>query len=110
ADPTDLAQVVANLVRNAAQAQGVEPKIWIRAGETSGGVFFEVRDAGPGIPHQDHARVFDALFTTKPRGTGLGLALCRRVLEAHRGDISLLESDAGAHFRVFLPSREAQSD
>jgi signal transduction histidine kinase len=106
ADPTDLAQVISNLVRNAAQAQDEAPKIWIRAGEAAGGVFLEVRDAGPGVPRQDRERIFDALFTTKARGTGLGLALCRRVLEVHQGDVSLLDSESGAVFRIFVPTRE----
>jgi signal transduction histidine kinase len=48
-------------------------------------------------------RIFDALFTTRARGTGLGLALCRRIVSAHGGEISLLEAEQGALFRVWIP-------
>jgi signal transduction histidine kinase len=55
-----------------------------------------VRDDGPGIAAEAQHRIFEALFTTKAKGSGLGLALCRRILEAHGGSIDLQPSPAGA--------------
>jgi len=68
------------------------------------GVEIEVRDTGPGISEEDLPHVFEAGFTTRPGSTGLGLAVCRRILEQHGGSITA-ESKAGhgATFRVRLP-------
>ena len=48
-----------------------------------------MRDSGPGVPAEARPRIFEALFTTKAKGSGLGLALCRRIAEAHGGTIVL---------------------
>ena len=66
-----------------------------------------MRDDGPGIPAQDRHRVFEALYTTKAKGSGLGLALCRRIMEAHEGTIELEASAAGASFLLYFPLRKA---
>ena len=63
-----------------------------------------VADDGPGIPVESRHRVFEALFTTKAKGSGLGLALCRRILEAHGGSIDLDASEKGANFVLVIPS------
>jgi signal transduction histidine kinase len=67
-----------------------------------------VRDSGPGVPAEARARIFEALFTTKAKGSGLGLALCRRIADAHGGSI-LLEPSApgstGASFLLTVPDR-----
>jgi signal transduction histidine kinase len=61
-----------------------------------------VSDDGPGIPDEVRPRVFEALFTTRSKGTGLGLALCRRIVEAHGGSIALEPAAAGAAGASFL--------
>ncbi|HVM94581.1 MAG TPA: ATP-binding protein [Terriglobales bacterium] len=73
------------------------------------GVEIEVHDTGPGIAEQDLARIFDAGFTTRAGSSGLGLAVCRRILAQHGGDI-VVESryGHGATFRLRLPAAEAQ--
>ena len=64
-----------------------------------------VRDDGPGMPAETRPRIFEALFTTKAKGSGLGLALCRRILEAHGGTIELEPSDARRRrFVLVLPT------
>ena len=68
-----------------------------------GGARLRVRDDGPGIPAQDRARVFEALFTTKAKGSGLGLALCRRIMEAHDGSIEIEPRSDGASFLLAFP-------
>ncbi|MGH7272660.1 MAG: ATP-binding protein, partial [Polyangiaceae bacterium] len=79
------------------------PRITTRARAESERVVVEVGDDGPGIPPQLAARIFDPLVTARPGGTGLGLALARRIAAAHGGTVELLESREGAHFRIELP-------
>jgi signal transduction histidine kinase len=104
-DPSQLRQVLVNLVTNAAQSLaggGGE----IEVGGRCAGDFCEitVRDNGPGVAAEDRDRVFDALFTTKAKGTGMGLAICRDIVEQHDGSIELLESEgSGAAFRIRVP-------
>ena len=69
------------------------------------GVAICVEDSGTGIPPEHAARIFDPFFSTKPRSAGLGLAICRAIVDAHGGKISLTSGDAvGSAFRVVLPS------
>jgi signal transduction histidine kinase len=69
-----------------------------------------VSDDGPGIPDEVRPRVFEALFTTRSKGTGLGLALCRRIVEAHGGSIALEPAapgaTGGASFLLTIPDPE----
>jgi signal transduction histidine kinase len=62
-----------------------------------------VSDDGPGVPADVRHRIFEALFTTKAKGSGLGLALCRRIMEAHGGTIDLESNERGASFVLDLP-------
>jgi len=66
-----------------------------------------VRDDGPGIPIEEGNRIFEALFTTKAKGSGLGLALCRRIMEAHGGTIELEARPGGASFLLSFPDGQA---
>lgn len=105
ADIDDLSLVVANLLTNASQAQGWQGSIRVSTERDKGGTVIRVSDSGPGVPIELRHRIFDALFTTRARGTGLGLALCRRILYAHGGEIDLEPSGPGATFRVWVPDR-----
>jgi two-component system sensor histidine kinase HydH len=107
ADPDDLLRVIVNLIGNAVQALGGRGHIWISGRSGRGGIEIRVRDDGPGVAPEIRQRIFDALFTTRSRGTGLGLALCRRILYAHGGEIQLEPGAGGASFRVWLPDRES---
>jgi signal transduction histidine kinase len=107
ADPDDLSHVVSNLLTNAAQAQGGTGSIWVEGAAERDGVTLRVRDEGPGVPPDIRHKIFEALYTTKARGTGLGLALCRRILYAHGGEIALEDADRGAVFRVWIPESDA---
>jgi signal transduction histidine kinase len=67
-----------------------------------------VRDNGPGIAPADRERIFDALYSTKPHGTGVGLSISRAIVEAHGGRIECVAAEPhGALFRVVLPVRSA---
>ncbi len=97
ADREQLRRLLLNLANNAAQAGAERVTISV----VEGGI--EVRDDGPGISVEQAEKVFDAFYTTREKGTGLGLALCRRIAEAHGGDLELLNpGEPGALFRVTL--------
>jgi signal transduction histidine kinase len=79
------------------------PTISTRARVDGESVLIEVADDGPGVPSDLGAKVFDPLVTGRSGGTGLGLALARRIAAAHRGSIELSPSEKGACFHVRLP-------
>jgi two-component system, NtrC family, sensor kinase len=114
--------VALNLVVNAAQAyagkqdqhSAAQGKITIRTGIDDADpsrIWFEVADAGCGIPAEHLSRIFDPFFTTKPvgQGTGLGLSVSYGIVNAHHGQISVTSTvGAGTTFRVTLPVDAAE--
>jgi len=105
-DPDQVRQVLANLFTNATQALKGGGQIWVEAEIASDGeTRVRVRDNGPGIPAADRARIFEALYTTKAKGSGLGLALCRRIMEAHGGavEVEARPEGEGASFVLRFP-------
>jgi signal transduction histidine kinase len=104
--PSQINQVILNLVTNAAQAIEHEGHIWISTACFDEHIVIEVRDDGPGVPHELQSRVFEPFFTTKAagEGTGLGLSICEKIVRAHGGKISLSsEPGRGCAFKVQLP-------
>ncbi len=105
-DEIQIRQLLVNLVLNAVQAAGDEPmNVTMTTRSDGGAIAVEVADDGPGIPESTQGRIFDAFFSTKPRGegTGLGLPTARRIAELHGGGIELVESRPGSTvFRVRL--------
>jgi signal transduction histidine kinase len=68
-----------------------------------------VRDSGPGLDLKSIDRVFEAFYTTKPSGMGMGLSICRSIIEAHGGQVSAANNPGpGATFQFILPSSEAR--
>ena len=110
-DETQIVQVLTNLFVNASQAigeAGVGSRISVQAGTANDPGFLRliVQDNGPGVPPDVADKIFDPLFTTKSagKGTGVGLALCNRIVASHGGTISLRqEAGAGACFVLDLP-------
>jgi signal transduction histidine kinase len=103
AHPGLLGRLLHVLYDNAVQASAPRPpRIATHAHADSGRVFIEVSDDGPGVPAEIADRVFEPLVTARPGGTGLGLALARRIATAHGGSIALAQGP-GARFRVELP-------
>jgi two-component system, NtrC family, sensor histidine kinase AtoS len=101
-----LKRVLINLVTNAVQAMPGGGKLALTSQFTpQGQVCVSVKDTGIGIPDQIKPHIFTPLFTTKPRGQGFGLAVCKRVIEAHGGTISF-ESQVGkgAEFTIQFPA------
>jgi len=103
-DPTMMKRVFTNLFTNALQAMPNGGQLTIRASRTEEAVFISVQDTGVGIPEENLDKLFHPLFTTKPKGTGFGLPVCRRLVEAHGGSITV-ESKAGrgSTFTVKIP-------
>ena len=106
-DPDLMCQVLLNLLKNGAEAatgHAAEPALAMRYTRTRGGrTQIEVADNGPGIPESLQQDIFLPFFTTKAKGTGVGLSLARQVVLAHRGAISLDRADAGgALFRIVI--------
>lgn len=109
ADPTQLGIILSNLLRNAVEALAGRGTIDLKAKEHSGGVEILVRDNGPGIPSAHLDQIFEPSFTTKSRGHGLGLPLCRRMAVAHGGTLALQPCDSGACFRLWLPGAPTEA-
>ena len=110
ADPRQLKQVFWNLLNNASDAMPEGGLIQIHArvvgvaGGPDDGVEVRIVDHGVGIAAENLARVFDPFYSTKTRGTGLGLALVHRIVEEHGGTVSVdSEPGLGATFTVWLP-------
>ncbi|MFQ5712374.1 MAG: PAS domain S-box protein, partial [Candidatus Geothermarchaeales archaeon] len=105
-DPALMRRVFTNLVTNALQAMPDGGRLTITALKAGDDAFISVRDTGVGIPEENLDRIFQPLFTTKSRGTGFGLSVCRRLVEAHGGSITV-ESRVGrgSTFTVKIPLR-----
>ncbi|CAA9355211.1 MAG: hypothetical protein AVDCRST_MAG68-3901 [uncultured Gemmatimonadetes bacterium] len=102
-----LSRAFANLLLNAGDAVGPDARpgsVQVVARAAEGWVEVRVLDAGPGIPPENLERIWEPDFTTKSRGTGLGLALVKQAVEAHGGRASARNRpEGGAEFRVVLP-------
>ena len=99
-----LRRAFANLLRNASEAMQGRGTIDVTVTGDGSGLAVTIADHGPGIPPELRQRVFEPYFTTKDDGTGLGLALVRVTLEAHRGTISVAETPGGgATFAIVFP-------
>jgi C4-dicarboxylate-specific signal transduction histidine kinase len=118
-DPILIEQVVLNLLKNAAEAidnaqlpssrRNIELRVVpCHTAEEGGGIEFSVTDMGPGLKQEVIARLYEAFFSTKPDGLGIGLSLCRTIIESHRGRIkaeNLYNGGAatGCRFSFTLP-------
>ena len=109
-DQIQLQQVLVNLITNAIDSM-VAVKDRERAlrifcnRHESGGIIISVEDSGMGIDSKDLDRIFDPLYTTKSKGMGMGLAICRSIIEAHKGTLRTMPNRAqGAVFQLVLPA------
>ena len=113
ADRVQLQQVLLNLLMNSVEAMNEVPeegrKIWVRAEpyehNGSSAVLFSIQDSGSGLNQAEVDRLFEAFYTTKSQGLGMGLAISRSIVEAHGGRLWLASAGGpGATFQFVLPA------
>lgn len=103
-DPQQFKQVLHNIFHNASQAMERQGHIWVRTQHCADMAEIEISDTGPGISEENRDQLFEPLFTTKAKGTGLGLTLCREIIEGHGGTIvSMNKPKGGASFIIRVP-------
>jgi signal transduction histidine kinase len=103
-DARQLRQVLTNLIENAAQAASPAGEVRLHGRRDGDFIEITVDDTGPGVDVEIRRRLFEPLVTTKAKGIGLGLALVKRIVSKHRGDVSYVARESGgARFVVRLP-------
>ena len=109
-NPFLLKRVVTNLVTNAIQAMPTGGEMTIAVSEMRDSVTISVNDSGVGIPKENLATLFKPFFTTKAKGQGLGLVVCKRLIEAQGGAISVIsEEGKGSTFTVKVPTNRPRT-
>lgn len=110
-DGAQMRQVLWNLVRNGIQASAAGMQVTVRVATNDKTVTLGVEDSGPGIRPEDREQLFDAFYTTRAHGTGIGLAVVKRIVDEHATAGARIvvssPSDAGARFEVVLPIARA---
>ncbi len=109
-DPTQTQQALVNLVKNAMQAMTRDGILTLQTGANDEAVWVSVADTGGGIPQEQINRIFEPFYTTKKKGTGLGLMIVQRIVRAHNGRIELdSQVGQGTTFRLWLPLHEKKT-
>jgi PAS domain S-box-containing protein len=108
-DPAQIKQALVNLIKNALQAMTKDGVLTVQTDIGSDGVWVIVGDTGRGIPQEQLSRIFEPFYTTRKKGTGLGLMIVQRIIRDHNGRMEL-ESHVGRGtvFRIWLPLHEKQ--
>jgi len=110
ADPNQMKQVLLNLVKNALEATEGKGEIFLSSGSQDDQVWFSVRDTGKGMPDEVLKKIFHPFYTTKDKGTGLGLAVINKIVTDHHGAITVDSVAAkGSTFTVKLPVKGAHA-
>ena len=106
-DADQIQQVLVNIITNAVQATPEGGKLTIDASEKDKFLEMKITDTGCGIPQEAVDKIFNPLFTTKAKGIGLGLAVCKAIIDRHQGDIKV-ESQVGkgTTFTIKLPRKQ----
>src|SRR5580658_250830 len=113
ADRGKIRLILENLLSNAIKYSPRGGVIYLRASTSGEQLVLEVGDSGPGIPHEDRARIFDAFYTGRApgghvRGTGIGLSVVNEFVNVHHGTVEIVDGEVpGAHFRIRMPLRVA---
>jgi len=107
ADKAKIQRVLTNLIINAVQSMPTGGELVVRGHKDGKKVCISVIDTGCGITKANLDKIFDPLFTTKAKGTGLGLTVCKRIVEAHGGEISVKSHpEVGTRFIIKLPIKQ----
>jgi signal transduction histidine kinase len=106
-DPAQVEQILLNLLKNAMEALAPGGRVTISTGTADGQAYVEIADDGPGLDPDARANLFRPFTTTKGAGgSGLGLAVSRRLARGLGGDLDNLPTEAGTRWRLSLPSAE----
>jgi len=106
-DPLRLEQVIVNLVLNAIEASPEGGTVAVTLSRSQKTLFLDVADSGCGIPFAEREKVLDPFFTTKKEGTGLGLPIVKKIVEAHGWSLQILDNDCGGTiFRIEIIEEE----
>jgi two-component system, NtrC family, sensor histidine kinase HydH len=109
-DPNQIKQVLVNLVKNAAEATEGNGKIILSSGTKDGQVWFAVQDTGKGMSEDILEKIFHPFYTTKDKGTGLGLAVINKIITDHHGSVTVDSlAGSGSTFTVKLPQKGADA-
>lgn len=109
-DPVQIEQVFLNIVRNSIEAMNLRGTIEIETRLKGDKVQIGVRDDGPGFSKESMATAFQPFSSSKADGMGLGLSICRSIIEQHGGKLLIVPSDRGAHLSFSFPFRRADSE
>jgi signal transduction histidine kinase len=102
--------LILNAVEAMSDVDGVRELVISSERSQAGGVLVAVRDSGPGIHPERLERLFEAFYTTKSRGMGMGLSICRSIIEAHGGRLwAAANEPRGAVFQFTLPGKEKEN-
>ncbi len=96
-------QAFVNVVLNAVQSMPAGGRLTLRMKNARSGVNVEIGDTGQGIAADVRPRIFEPFFTTRATGTGLGLAVVKRIVDGHRGEIEVTTGESGTTFKLYLP-------
>lgn len=107
ADPAQVQQALLNIVLNGIQSMPSGGRLGLTARSNGGGIEIAIDDEGPGIADDELDRIFDPFYTTKDKGTGLGLPIADQLVRGHGGEIRVERLEPGTRFVVTLPAREA---
>ncbi len=108
-DPDEMAQALRNLIKNGIEVMPEHGKVFVRSEVVAGNmVRIDVEDTGPGMPKETLEKIFAPFFTTKARGTGLGLAVVKKVADRHKGRVEVSSVvGKGTCFKIFIPVAQA---
>ena len=103
-DTDEMAQALRNLIKNGIEVMPERGRVSVRTEAADGMVRIDVEDAGPGIPKETLEKIFAPFFTTKARGTGLGLAVVKKIADRHKGRVEVVSVvGKGTCFKLFIP-------
>ena len=106
-DAAQIKQSLINLMKHSMQAMSTGGELTLRTGEAGGGVWVSLTDTGGGIPQEQIKRIFEPYYTTKEKGSGLGLMIVQRIVRDHDGRLELVSHGGkGTTFRIWLPIEE----
>ena len=106
-DAGQIKQSLINLIKNSMQAMSTGGELIIKTGEAEEGVWISLTDTGCGIPQEKIKQIFEPYYTTKEKGSGLGLMIVQRIVRDHDGRLELTSHGSkGATFRIWLPKEE----